>query len=96
MGVENSDNSDTPAMEGALEALLEVARASDVENDWPIPTKVFTRGDYEVIIRAAWRHQFNQDRSSFKKSVRDLEEQLVPRLVASRDKDDTQGEGDSE
>ena len=36
----------------------------------------FEPDDYEQIIALAWRHQFNDDRSKFKREIRELQEHV--------------------
>jgi len=42
----------------------------------------FEPDDYEQIIGLAWRHQFNDDRSKFKREIRELQEHVSQRIIA--------------
>jgi len=67
---------------GALEALLDVARGPGIVTDYrPVPA-AFEPDDYEQIIALAWRHQFNDDRSKFKREIRELQEQVSQHIIA--------------
>ena len=80
------DEDDGHGRAGALEALLDVAKELNVINDFPIPNTVFRPQDYEEIIAIAWRHQFNEDRSKFKKDIRELEQHVSPRILSNLEK----------
>jgi hypothetical protein len=66
---------------GALEALLDVARESDIVSDYRTVSAAFEPDDYEQIIALAWRHQFNDDRSRFKREIRELQEHVSQRII---------------
>jgi len=68
---------------GALEALLDVAREPDIVRDYRTVTAAFELTDYEQIIALAWRHQFNDDRSKFKREIRELQEHVSQRIIAT-------------
>lgn len=67
---------------GALEALLDVAQEPDIVSDYQTVTEVFESDDYEQIIALSWRHQFNEDRSKFKREIRELQEHVSQRIIA--------------
>jgi hypothetical protein len=67
---------------GALEALLDVAREPDILSDYRTVAAVFQPDDYEQIIALAWRYQFTDDRSRFKREIRELQEQVSQRISA--------------
>jgi hypothetical protein len=67
---------------GALEALLDVAQEPDIVRDYRTVTAAFEPTDYEQIIALAWRHQFNDDRSKFKRELRELQEHVSQRIFA--------------
>jgi hypothetical protein len=67
---------------GALEALLDVAQEPDIVSDYRTVTAAFDPADYEQIIALAWRHQFNDDRSKFKREIRELQEHVSQRIIA--------------
>lgn len=81
MTVSPSDDEATHGRDGALEAILEVAREREVINDFRIANAVFEAEDYEQLIAIAWRHQFSEDRSRFKRELRDLEQHVRPRIL---------------
>jgi hypothetical protein len=66
---------------GALEALLDVAREPDIVSDYRTVSAAFEPDDYEQIIALAWRHQFNDDRSRFKREIRELQEHVSQRII---------------
>jgi hypothetical protein len=67
---------------GALEALLDVAREPDIISDYRIVTAAFEPDDYQQIIALAWRYQFTEDRSKFKREIRELQEHISQRIAA--------------
>lgn len=66
---------------GALAALREVADSAD-RAKFGMATDSFEPGDYEQIIGLAWRHQFDDDRSKFKRELRELQEHVSERILA--------------
>jgi hypothetical protein len=70
------------ARTGALEALLDVAQDLDIVGDYRTVSAAFEPDDYEQIIGLAWRHQFNDDRSKFKREIRELQEHVSQRIIA--------------
>lgn len=67
--------------EGALAALKEVAADAD-RKQYALAIESFEPDDYEEIIRLAWRHQFDDDRSRFKRELRQLQEHVSSRILA--------------
>lgn len=67
---------------GALEALLEVAQELDNLGDYRTLSTAFEPSDYEQIIALAWRYQFADDRSKFKREIRGLQEHVSQRGIA--------------
>jgi hypothetical protein len=67
---------------GALEALLDVAQDLDIAGDYRTVSGSFRPDDYDQIIGLAWRHQFNDDRSRFKREIRELQEHVSQRIIA--------------
>lgn len=82
MTVPNGDTDAAQSRAGALEALLEVAQEADIVRDYPRINAAFERDDYEQIIRLAWRNQFDDDRTKFKRDLRTLHEQIGQRVVS--------------
>lgn len=70
--------------EGALAALQEAADAADPER-FGLAIDSFESDDYEEIIRLAWRYQFDDDRSKFKRELRELQEHVSERILARLD-----------
>lgn len=70
---------------GALEALREAAQEADMVEDYPRVSGAFDAEDYEQIIGIAWRNQFDDDRTRFKREIRVLQEQISQRILANRD-----------
>lgn len=65
---------------GALEALQEVANDAD-RSSFGIAIDSFEPSDYQQIIDLAWRYQFDDDRSKFKREVRELQEHISQRIL---------------
>ncbi|GAA2755875.1 hypothetical protein [Actinopolymorpha rutila] len=79
--LQSTDDDGGHGRAGALEALLDVARVPEVIRDYPIASDVFEQNDYEQIVAIAWRHQFNDDRSRFKREIRELQEHVSQRIL---------------
>ncbi|WP_104062514.1 hypothetical protein [Arthrobacter sp. 4R501] len=69
------------AREGALSALREVAEVADRER-FGFAIDSFEADDYEQIVRLAWRYQFDDDRSKFKRELRQLQGHVSERILA--------------
>lgn len=82
MAQPTNNDDDGHGRAGALEALLDVAQRRGIASDYRTVTAVFEPDDYEQIIALAWRHQFNVDRTKFKREIRDLQEQISQRVLA--------------
>ena len=67
--------------EGALAALNEVATDSQMIRQFRIPTAAFRAEDYFQLIALAWRHQFDVDRTKFKRELRDLQTHVTQRIL---------------
>ena len=67
--------------DGALAALLEAAEAASTKA-FGIAIESFESGDYEEIVRLAWRYQFDDDRSKFKRELRELQAHVSERILA--------------
>ncbi|GIL29184.1 hypothetical protein [Actinocatenispora comari] len=67
---------------GALAALREVAEDSDLRQQFGAAVASFVPEDYEQIVALAWRYQFDDDRSKFKRELRELQEQVSRRILA--------------
>jgi hypothetical protein len=68
--------------EGALAALREVADDPDLVEQFGIATSSFEPEDYEQLVTLAWRYQFDDDRSKFKRELRELQEHVSQRILA--------------
>ncbi|MGX1769502.1 hypothetical protein ACWIE7_14530 [Dietzia sp. NPDC055343] len=79
MSDENTEASH--AREGALAALREVAATSS-RSKFGTAMDSFEEADYEEIVRLAWRYQFDEDRSKFKRELRALQEHVSGRILA--------------
>lgn len=66
---------------GALEALMEAAENTD-RRTFGKAIDSFDVADYEQIITLAWRHQFDEDRSRFKRELRELQEHVSGKILA--------------
>lgn len=65
---------------GALAALREVAE-DDFAQQFGVAVASFGPDDYEQIVALAWRYQFDDDRSKFKRELRELQEQVSQRIL---------------
>ncbi len=66
---------------GALAALKEVANDPEMIEEFGSPAAAFQDEDYQQIIALAWRHQFDHDRTKFKRELRELQEHLSQRIL---------------
>lgn len=82
----NEPDEASQGRQGALSALQEAAAAAD-RSKFGLAIDSFEPEDYEQIIALAWRHQFEEDRSKFKRELRELQnhvsEQILARLELS-------------
>jgi hypothetical protein len=67
--------------EGALAALNEVADDPEVIQLFGGAASAFQEEDYRQLIALAWRHQFDEDRTKFKRELRELQEHLSQRIL---------------
>lgn len=67
--------------EGALDALEEVATSPEMIKQFGIPAASFQEEDYEQLIALAWRHQFDDDRTKFKRELRELQAHVTQRIL---------------
>jgi len=67
--------------EGALAALNEVANDPEMIEQFGIPAAAFQDEDYQQLIALAWRHQFDDDRTKFKRELRELQEHVSQRIL---------------
>lgn len=67
--------------DGALLALQESAEAADATR-FGVAIDAFESDDYGEIIRLAWRYQFDDDRSKFKRELRELQEHVSEQILA--------------
>lgn len=66
---------------GALEALLEVAEERDIVKEYRTANAACNRDDYAQLITLAWRYQFTEDRTKFKRELRELEQHVSQRIL---------------
>jgi hypothetical protein len=81
MTVQREDDEGGHGREGALAALREVATDPQMVKDFGIPAKAFQEEDYDLLIALAWRHQFDDDRTKFKRDLRDLQAHVTQRIL---------------
>jgi hypothetical protein len=79
--VEPENDEPSQGREGALAALNEVAAEPEMIKQFGIPAAAFQEEDYEQLIALAWRHQFDDDRSKFKRELRELQTHVTPRIL---------------
>jgi hypothetical protein len=68
--------------QGALAALQEVAQDPAMRNEYRVAIDSFLPSDYEQLITLAWRYQFDDDRSKYKRELRELQEHVSERILA--------------
>ena len=67
--------------QGALAALIEVAAGGEMRRRFGAAAAAFHEEDYEALIALAWRHQFDDDRSKFKRELNSMQEQISQRIL---------------
>lgn len=80
--VEGPTNEAGQGRQGALAALREAADDPYLKSQFGAAAESFEPDDYEQIIALAWRYQFDEDRSKFKRELRELQEQVSQRILA--------------
>lgn len=75
------DDDEAYGREGALAALEEVAAGSEMMKQFGIPAAAFREEDYQQLIALAWRHQFDDDRTKFKRELRELQIHVTQRIL---------------
>lgn len=69
--------------EGAKAALLEVVQEDAILKQFPPAARLsFEDADYEAIINLAWRYQFDDDRTKFKRGINELQAHISPTIAA--------------
>lgn len=81
MMVPPEKDDDGHGRQGALAALREVATDPEIVKQFGIPAAAFQDEDYQQLIALAWRHQFDDDRSKFKRELRDLQAHVTQRIL---------------
>ena len=81
MMVQREDDEGGHGRDGALAALREVATDPQMVKDFGIPAKAFQDEDYDLLIALAWRHQFDDDRTKFKRDLRELQAHVTQRIL---------------
>jgi hypothetical protein len=79
MQPENDDASQGRA--GAMAALKEVATDPEMVREFGITAEAFSDEDYNDLITLAWRHQFDDDRSRFKRELRELQVHVTKNIL---------------
>lgn len=67
--------------ESAFEAMLEVADRRDIQHDFGTVASAFRDEDLRTVVDLAWRYQFSDDRSQFKRDIRGLQEVVGMRVL---------------
>jgi hypothetical protein len=79
--VESENDEAGQGREGALAALNEVATDSQMIKQFGIPAEAFQDEDYKQLIALAWRHQFDEDRTKFKRELHELQLHVTQRIL---------------
>jgi hypothetical protein len=66
---------------GALAALKEVATDPEMVKEFGITVEAFSDEDYDDLIALAWRYQFDDDRSRFKRGIRELQVHITKDIL---------------
>ncbi|MEV4383426.1 hypothetical protein [Streptosporangium sp. NPDC049644] len=53
-----------------------------MRNQYGLAIESFLQDDYEQLIKLAWRYQFDDDRSKYKRELRELQEHASERILA--------------
>jgi len=83
--VEEPTNGAGQGRQGALAALREASQDPRLMSQFRAAEASFEPEDYEQIITLAWRYQFDDDRSRFKRELRELQQQVSRRILARLD-----------
>lgn len=81
MMMQPDDDEPGQGREGALAALNEVAADPEIIKQFGVPAAAFQDEDYEQLIALAWRHQFDDDRTKFKRELRELQAHVTPQIL---------------
>ena len=77
-----ADTSDADeAKAAAQDVFLTVAGESDLITEYPTVLRAMDDTSLRDVVTIAWRHQFDPDRSSFKREIRELEEHVAKRMA---------------
>jgi hypothetical protein len=79
--VDPEDDEAGQGREGALAALNEVANDPEIIELFGSAASAFREEDYQQLIALAWRHQFDEDRTKFKRELRALQEHLSQHIL---------------
>ena len=67
-----SESFETPTQEGVVELFREVARSDKMRKEHPEVVELLDDEALDTVIAAAWRCQFDDDRSDFMRAIREL------------------------
>jgi hypothetical protein len=67
--------------EDALAALNEIAATPEMTKQFGLQAAAFEPEDYEHLIALAWRYQFDDDRTKFKRDLRELQAHVSQRIL---------------
>jgi len=81
MSYEPENDSDGQGRDGALAALREVAEDPEFVRLFSLAIASFDLEDYEQIISLAWRYQFDDDRTKFKRGMHELQQHVSQRIL---------------
>lgn len=76
------DDDGSQGKAGAQAALGEAARDPEMLKEYEIASEVFEEDDRRALIDLAWRYQFDDDRSKFKREIREIESNMRRRILA--------------
>lgn len=79
---ELQDHQQTHGRRGALAALQEIAQDADMRKQYGVAVDAFEPQDYEHLVALAWRYQFDDDRSKFKRELRELQQHVSEAILA--------------
>ena len=84
-----TDGDETPDQSGLHEdaesVLLQIAKYDEIREEHSLIADYCDDDDLRSIVNLAWRYQFVDDRHSFKKAIRELQQHVAMKAKASNE-----------
>lgn len=77
-----SEEAHSLTSDDAREVVVEVAQRTDISSEYPRMAVLCDPSVLTRVVDIAWRHQFDEDRSGFKREMRDLEAYVARRATS--------------